>query len=500
MTTHKTFPKAVIIGAGIGGLSAAIRLAQQKWQVTIIEQLERPGGKMGQVQSDGYRWDIGPSVITMRHVFERLFHEAGRRLEDYLDLVPLNPITRYFWRDGLTLDATADREAMCTQIAQFSPRDVDAYIRFMAYVRRLYEVIGDPFLYRQRPGLHDLLRLPLTDVFKIDALRSMHTAIRAHFHDPHLVQLFDRFATYNGSSPYLAPATLNVIAYVEMALGAWYPRGGVYQLALALERLALELGVEIRYNCAAQRILLNSNRADAVLLHDGHTLPAKAIICNADVTHARKTLFPSSFSDQHQHQTLAPSCSGLALLVKVPATQPQLAHHNIFFGDPADYGREFDDIFHRHLPPNDPTLYVCITSKTDPDHAPIGCENWFVLANMPYLGPNFDWQTQGAAYIEKFKIENLKLKMHHPQFSILNSQFSIFKTMTPQWLQNTYGGNCGAIYGFSSNSRTAAFMRPSNRIRGLHGVYFAGGSAHPGGGVPLVALSGIAAAECAASV
>ena len=147
-----------------------------------------------------------------------------------------------------------------------------------------------------------------------------------------------------------------------------------------------------------------------------------------------------------------------AIPIKIPikkTTFYKLAHHNIFFGDPADYGREFDDIFHRHLPPNDPTLYVCITSKTDPDHAPIGCENWFVLANMPYLGPNFDWQTQGAAYIEKFKIENLKLKMHHPQFSILNSQFSIFKTMTPQWLQNTYGGNCGAIYGFSSNSRTA---------------------------------------------
>lgn len=472
--------KSVVIGAGIGGLSAAIRLAQQKqaWQVTLIEQLDRPGGKMGEVRADGYRWDTGPSVITMRHVFERLFNEAGRRLEDYLDLVPLHPITRYFWPDGLTLDATTDQEAMCAQIAQFSPRDVDGYVRFMAYVRRLYDIIGGPFLYRQRPGLRDLLRLPLADVFKIDALRTMHAAIRAHFHDPHLVQLFDRFATYNGSSPYLAPATLNVIAHVEMALGAWYPRGGVYQMALALVRLAQELGVELRYGCGAQRILVDGNRARGVLLKDGSTLPADAVLCNVDVAHARRHLLPP----QKSLFSLEPSCSGLALLIQSPAITPALAHHNIFFCDPANYAREFDDIFRRRVPPSDPTLYVCITSKTDPDHAPAGCENWFVLVNMPYLGE------QPA----ELKMENLKLQMK--KFSILNSPFAIYKELSPQWLQETYGGNRGAIYGFSSNSRIAAFMRPANQANNVRGLYFCGGSAHPGGGVPLVTLSGIAAA------
>ncbi|MCS6847628.1 MAG: phytoene desaturase family protein [Anaerolineae bacterium] len=487
--------RVIVVGAGIGGLSAAIRLASRGYRVTVVEKLDRPGGKMGEVRADGFRWDTGPSVITMRHVYEGLFAEAGRDLDDYLDLVPLQPITRYFWRDGATIDAVADEATMCENIRRaFGPRDVDGYRRFMRYAKRLYDVVSGPFLYRQKPTLRDLASLPLADVFKIDALRTMHQAISAHFKDPHLVQLFDRFATYNGSSPYRAPATLNVIAYVEMAQGAWYPRGGIFQLARAWERLATELGVEIRYNSPAQEICIASGRACGVRLTSGEVIHADAVVCNVDYTWARETLIVDGTRPRAGNGKLEPSCSGFVLLLGVRGVHDPLAHHNIFFTQ--DYQREFDDIFVRRIAPRDPTLYVCITSKTDPDHAPPGCENWFVLINAPYLSEAYDWQIEAERYAQHIKgllVANIGRVC---PLENATSLVQVERRLTPWDLQATYGGHRGAIYGFSSNTRMAAFMRPGNRDGEIGRLYFASGSAHPGGGVPLVTLSGIAAAKC----
>jgi len=487
--------RVVVIGAGIGGLSAAVGLAARGFQVTLVEKLDRPGGKMGEVRSDGFRWDTGPSVLTMRHVYERLFEAAGRRLDDYLDLLPINPITRYFWRDGATIDAVADEEAMCENIRRaFGPRDVDGYRRFMRYVRRLHDVVSNPFLYRHKPGWRDLMSLPLADVLKIDALRTMHQAVSAHFKDPHLVQLFDRFATYNGSSPYRAPATLNVIAHVEMAQGAWYPRGGIFQLARAWERLATELGVEIRYAEPAQEICVQGGAATGVRLANGSVIQAGAVVCNADYTWAQQTLLPAR--NHAGADRLEPSCSGFVLMLGVRGAHPELAHHNILFT--GDYRREFDDIFDRRIAPRDPTLYLCITSKTDPEHAPAGHENWFVLVNAPFLSPNFDWSCEADRYAQH--IRGLLIANLGRILTVAEAQamVRVERRFTPLDLQETYGGHRGAIYGFSSNTRTTAFMRPGNRDRAIARLYYAGGSVHPGGGVPLVALSGLAAADCLA--
>jgi len=477
-----------IIGAGIGGLSAAISLAAKGHRVSIYEQLNRPGGKMGELQANGFRWDTGPSVITMRHVFERLFREAGHDFNEHVQLLALNPITRYFWRDGLVLDAVADEDAMCARIAEFAPNDVDGYRRFLRYARQLHDLIGQPFLYRQQPTLKDLFKLPLADALRIDSMRSMHQAVKSHFRDPHLIQLFDRFATYNGSSPYQVPATLNVIAHVEMAMGAWYPRGGVYQIAQAMADAAQALGVEIHYGEAVQEINLQNGRATGLRLANGRKVAARTVIANADVTHTYEHLLPSLAK---HHRWLEPSCSGFVLLFGVRAgasATSTFTHHNILFSD--DYPREFDDIFKRKLPTDDPTIYICITSKTDPDHAPPNHENWFVLVNVPYLSATFDWTKDGAAYAEQ-------VKGLLAQRAGLSSDRIVFECcLTPQDLQNTFGGHQGSIYGFSSNTKLAAFMRPNNRARDVKGLYFASGSAHPGGGVPLVTLSGMAAAQC----
>ena len=483
----------VVIGAGMGGLTAAIRLAGRGHAVTLVEQLDRPGGKMGEWRAGGFRFDTGPSVVTMRAVIERVFHDAGRKLEDYLDLMPVHPITRYHWRDGVTLDALQDEEAMCAEIARLDPREVDGYRRFMRYVAELHRAVSRPFLYSRQPGWRDLLRLPLADVLRIDALRTMHQAIRAHFRDPHLIQLFSRFATYNGSSPYRAPATLNVIAHVEMAQGAWYPRGGVYQIALALERLARELGVALRYGSRVEKIEVTAGRVAAVLLADGSRLSADAVVANADVSDVYRCLLgegPAARRGQQRAARLEPSCSGFVLLLGATRQTPRLAHHNIFFTD--DYPAEFAAIFDRRIPPPDPTIYLCITSKTDPDHAPAGCENWFALVNAPYLSPGYDWERDGERYAARLKdvMRGWGLDPAPGGAPLVE------RALTPLHLQTMYGGNAGAIYGFSSNTRTAAFRRPNNRAREVAGLYFASGSAHPGGGVPLVMLSGMAAADC----
>jgi len=492
-STSNTPHPIVVIGAGLGGLSAAIRLASRGYRVTVCEQLSRPGGKMGELRQDGYRWDTGPSVLTLRHVYEQLFREAGRDLNDYVQLMPLDPITRYFWPDGLVLDATSDEAVMAERIAQFAPGEVSGYRRFMRYIKGIYDTIQGPFLHRQQPSLRELIGMPVTDVFKIDALRTMHAATVAYFRDPHLVQLFDRFATYNGSSPFQAPATLNVIAHVEMAMGAWYPQGGVYQLALAYAQLALDVGVEIRYGACVTEIDLKGNSVRGIRLATGDVLAAEAVISNADVSWTYQTLLPAQAP--HPNLRLEPSCSGFVQLLGLGAQHAKLAHHNIFFNAPEAYVDEFDDIFKRQVPPAHPTLYACITSKSDARHAPAGHENWFLMTNTPYLSNQFDWSTQAEAYGAQVKGQMAAhmARLKHPDWA---SYITTQHTLTPRDLQNAYGGNQGSIYGFSSNTKLAAFLRPNNRAKGLRGLYFATGSAHPGGGVPLVTLSGAAAAEC----
>ncbi len=244
----------VIIGAGIGGLSAAIRLAAAGRRVVVLEKNAAVGGKMGEVREAGFRWDTGPSVITMRPVFEELFAAAGRRLEDYLDLLPVEPLTRYFYADGAVLDATRDLPRLLAQIRALDERDVENYLAYLSYVAQLHRITGPAFIYGRPPTWRTVSGVAPADALRLAPWLSMDGAIRRHIHSPHLRQLLGRFATYVGGSPFRAPATLNVIAHVELNEGIWYPRGGVYAIARAMERLALELGVEIRTSCPVERI------------------------------------------------------------------------------------------------------------------------------------------------------------------------------------------------------------------------------------------------------
>lgn len=481
-----------IIGAGIGGLSTAIRLAAAGHCVTIYEKNTQVGGKMGQICADGFRWDTGPSVITMRHVFEDLFAAAGRRLDDYLQLLPVEPLTRYFYGDGVVFDASRDLSKTIRQIEQLDARDVEGYLAYLAYAARIHRITGPVFIYDRPPTWRSFLRVPIADWFKIDGLRTMDQSIRRFVRSPHLRQLLGRFATYVGASPYRAPATLNVISHVELTGGVWYPRGGIYQIAAAMAQLARELGVTIETGCGVREIVVENGRSRAVTLENGQQIPADAIVSNLDVTTTTKRLLANT-PLATRHPPLEPSCSGFILLLGVNKTHPELAHHNIFFSD--NYPAEFDAIFRRGKPPDDPTIYVAITSKTDADHAPPGHENWFVLVNAPPLddasggGQRYNWQQNAAAYrdrvLAKLAAFGVDVRGH-----IVSAQM-----MTPHDLAQGSGAWRGALYGASSNSPFAAFRRPHNRAKDVAGLYFVGGTTHPGGGVPMVTLSGKVVAD-----
>ncbi len=480
----------VIIGGGVGGLSAAIWLAATGQPTLLLEQNSALGGKMGEVRAVGYRWDTGPSVITMRPVFQELWACAGRRLEDDLTLTPVEPLTRYFYRDGVTLDATRDVARMAEQIARLNERDVEGYLSFLAYAARLYRITSPVFIYDAPPSWRSFAKASPLDMLRITPWLSMDAAIRKRIQSPHLRQLLGRFATYVGASPFLAPATLSVIAHVELTGGVWYPVGGVHRIAEAMAALARGLGVEIRVGCPVEQILVRNGRAVGVRLAGGDELAARAVIANVDVTTTYEHLLPPDpiiVRRRQQLARLAPSCSGFVLLLGVEGVHPQLAHHNIFFSD--DYRAEFDDIFRRRLPANDPTIYVAITAVSDPEHAPAGCENWFVLVNAPAVEKTFDWAARGK------EIRDGVIATLARHFALDISQRIRHETMlTPLDIARQTGAWRGALYGISSNQALNAFRRPHNRCPSVAGLYFAGGATHPGGGVPLATLSGKVAA------
>ena len=481
--------RVAVVGAGLGGLAAAIHLARGGYRVVVLEKNGRVGGKMNLVAEKGYRFDTGPTLLTMPFLLQDLFAVAGRTLEEHLDLVRLDTICRYCWPDGTRLDASSNVEAMEAEISRISPRDAGRYGPFLERAGKIYAAGSGPFLFTpfMSLGVGGMLRQArhLRALLAIDAFRTLDQAVSASFSDPRLRQLFNRFATYNGSSPFLAPATLQIIPYVEFAMGGWYIRGGMYRLAEALATVARDLGVEIRTGLPVTRIVSAGRRVSGVLDANGEMHGADAVICNADALYARANLLPDA---GFRHEGGAePSMAGFVMLLGVRRRFPELAQHTILFS--SDYREEFDAIFGRGTPPEDPTVYLSLSCLQDEGHAPPGSSNLFVLVNAPPLGGAFDWGEQTARYREK-----VLGKIRSQGVMIRDEEIEVEKIITPVEFAGLYNAHRGSIYGTSSNGRMAAFVRPPNRSRALRNLYFAGGSAHPGGGIPLVLLSGKLAA------
>ena len=482
----------IVIGAGVGGLSAAIGLAARGAKVTVLEKNANAGGKLNVWECDGFRFDTGPHVLTMLWALDEVFANAGRRLDDVLDLVKLDTVCRYHFEDGQTLDAPGDPEDAARAVAEFAPADEAGFRRFLDYARQVSDATTEPFL-RQDFGA-SVRGVPtpaqwrqLRDFLALKPWRSLRDVVNAHFTDPRLRQVFELYALYSGSHPARASGIFATVADVQWRQGTYYVRGGLYQLAETLKDAAQSLGVVIETNTPVSELIVKNDRARGVQMQSGARRFADAVVCNADALSAMTSLVPHSARrawTERRVQKIEPSTSAFLLLLGVQGEYPQLAHHNSFLA--ANGGEaEFASIFDAQKPADDPTVGVACQSVTDPSKAPPGCSNLFVMTNPPSLSSHFDWHTEALRYREIVlgKLERMGL-------TDLRERIVVEQMWTPLDLEHRYGAYQGAIYGLSSNGWRQGFLRPPQVSPDVRGLYFVGGSTHPGGGVPLCALSG----------
>ena len=466
--------RVVVVGGGVGGLAVAIRRAVAGDRVTLYERNDVVGGKLAEWRAEGHTFDIGPSLVTLPHLFDELFALAGTSIDEQLDLVRLDPQFSYRWSDGSSLVLPDDRDAAREAIEAFSPGQGAAYERFIDHGRRIWETSERTFFagpMNHPASLMKRMRSP-RDLWRIDPLRTLHRAASI-FDDPRLVQWAGRYATYSGSSPYRAPATLACIPWIEAGYGCWYPMGGLGALRDALGRVARSVGVEIHTGAEVTSIDTASGRVRSVRLADGGVTPTDVVIANADAEHLYRDLLGDR-RGLRRVQRAERSTSGFVVCAALTGTTEGLAHHNVWFSD--DYRREFDEIAAGGFP-TDPTVYACVSSVTDPTQAPAGEENWFLLVNTAAgIAIDADRATEAVfAVLERHGVD-------------MAGRARVLATLTPADLEQRYRAPGGAIYGTSSNGRRAAFVRPRN-LTGIDGLYLVGGSSHPGGGLPLVTMS-----------
>ena len=481
--------RVVVVGAGVGGLAAAARLAALGHEVTVCEASDEVGGKLGRVERDGFRFDTGPSLVTLPHVFRELFADTGG-WPDGLELTPLEPLTRYRFSDGTSFDASSDLDEHCARLdAALGKGAGDDWRAFSARAGRIWEASREPFLESALGGPGTIARLALRqprDIAAIAPGTSLRGLGRRFLRDPRLRTYLDRYATYTGSDPRRAPAALAAVPYVEQAYGGWYVPGGLTRLGAAVHDRAVERGARVRLSTRVTRVEVAGGRACGVRLEDGGTLPADVVVANADAASVYGTLVDAPAAARRLARA-TPSLSGFVLLLGVEGRTPGLAHHNVLF--PADYDAEFDDVFGAQARPvEDPTVYV--SAPDDPAVRPEGSEAWFVLVNAPRHqagrpGPGaVDWDAPGLREDYADHVLGLLAARGLP----VADRVRLREVLSPADLERRTGAVGGAIYGTSSNGAAAAFLRPANRSP-VTGLFLVGGSSHPGGGLPLVALS-----------
>jgi len=485
--------KVIIIGSGIAGIAAAIRLAVKGYSVEVFEANDYPGGKLSEIQLGEYRFDAGPSLFTLPEQVDELFRLAGKDPKDYFEYDKLEVNCHYFWEDGTRLKAYSDlnefAEEVQTKLGEPS-KNIRKSLRQSAFIYdRLAPLFMNRSLHRLNTWTSAQAMRSYLKMGKLGIFSTMNEANEKQFENPKLVQLFNRYATYNGSNPYQTPATLNIIPHLEFNIGAYFPKKGMHDITLSLFKLSQDLGVSYHFKQKVEKILVDKSKAVGVQIA-GENHYADLVINNMDMVNAYKTIL----KDQKQPTLLLnqpKSSSALIFYWGIKKNFPELDLHNIFFS--SNYKQEVDHIFQKGTIHYDPTVYVNITSTHKQDDAPKGSMNWFTMINVP----NNQGQDWDKLIAEARK--NIIHKLNNILQTDVESLIEVEEILDPRTIESKTSSAQGALYGNSSNNKFAAFLRHSNYSSSINNLYFCGGSVHPGGGIPLCLLSAKIMSEMAVS-
>jgi len=474
--------KVAIIGSGIGGLAAAIRIATKGHEVTIFEKNKLPGGKLSQIQIGDFRFDTGPSLFTLPILIEELFDICGKKMENHLPYQRIENNCKYFFSDKTIFNFYHDKIKLKKEITEKTTEKAEAIFKRLTNSKNVYNASAPVFLFSSFHKLSNFKTNPYKKmIFKVHTLNfynTMHTANRRDFTDKNIVQLFDRYATYNGSNPYKAPATLNMIAHLENNIGAFFPEKGMYAIVESIYKLALEQKVSFEFDCLVNEILIKDGKANGLKIGE-KTIQFDLIVSDSDTKYLANNMLKHPLSKRLNKAE--PSSSALIFYWGINRDFPEVELHNILFSN--DYKTEFDKLFNDKTLTDDPTVYIFVSSKIVKTDAPSGSENWFVMINAPSNnGQNWEELVRNAR-------QNITNKINNTFGIDIAKHIVCEQVASPLTIEKNTLSQDGALYGSSSNSIFSAFLRHPNWLKSIKNLYFVGGSVHPGGGIPLCLAS-----------
>ena len=477
----------VIVGGGLGGMSAAITLAKHKdFHITLIEKNPHLGGKLNVLEQDGFSFDLGPSIFTMPQYFDSLFEMHGKNREDYFKLVSVAPHWRNFFEDGNVIDLTDTLEGM-KDLENISDKDYQELQAFYKYTEKLYDFTNDILFKNQAETILQTLKYysPLKIFKDSDYFRTMDEGIRKYISNPYLIDIMNYFIKYVGSNPYDAPAVMNLLPYIQWKFGLWYVEGGMYQASVGMQKLISELNITVKTNTEVLTVEKQKGKIVSVTLSDGSTLNVDAVVSNMEAIPFYEKI--TKEPDQRLKtlkKKYGPACSGFALHLGVDKTYPQLAHHNFFFSE--DLKQNFENIFKKHKLSGDPTIYLVAPMKTDPSQGPEGHE---IIKILPHISVMNGDQAFTKEEYDQFE-EAVLSKLERMGLTDLRKHIVSKELWTPEIIQQKYYSNKGSIYGVEANRKMNLGFKVPKTSTFYNNLFFVGGSTNPGGGMPMVVLSG----------
>ena len=482
-------PRVAVVGAGLGGMSAAISLRAAGYEVEVFEKNPQIGGKLNVLQKDGFTFDLGPSIFTLPQYFRKLFERAGRSMDDYVQLEAVHPHWRNFFEDGVTLDLDQNAERMRRELEKLPGETAKHWAEFqgfLAYAREQFQIIEKGYFDRGIDGLWEFIKyyMPRKSGWKIDYRNSMSESIHERFQDPHLRSIFEYFIKYVGSSAVDSPGYMNLMPIIQFDYGLWYVRGGMYALAEGLGQLMEEMGVRVHLNADVAAIEKQGDRVTGLRMADGCVIESDLVVSNMEVIPFYEKLLREPLGFMKKLEKFRPACSGLVIHIGTKVTYPQLAHHNFFYS--ANQHDHFDSVFRQKKLPQDPTIYLVAPTRSDPEKAPPGHDLIKILPHIPPLEEGSDIGHEDYLKLRDRVMEKLeRMGLRDLRANIVTEDL-----LTPVDIERMYRSNRGAIYGVVTDWKTNRGFKAPKCSTKYRNLYFCGGSVNPGGGMPMAILSG----------